>query len=211
MTAPNLLQPRRTMIWRFLQAFCVMMLRVLYDFRVTGRHHVPTTGGVLVVCNHQSYLDPILLGARLWRPMAYLAEAHLFKFKPFAWLIRSLNAFPIQQGKGDIGAMKESIRLLHAGQILNVFPEGTRTEDGKLQPVLGGVAVLIRRAKVPVVPAIITGAYQAWPRHQRLPHPGRIRLHFGEPMHLDGLTSDQIVRTIEETFARMLAEAEARG
>lgn len=200
---------QRSFTWKFLQVFAGILCRVMFDLKVRGREHLPRRGGVLIVSNHQSYIDPVVLAVTFDRPFAYLADAYLFKFKPFAWLIRKLNAFPIKTGSGDVGAMKETIRLLQSGEVLNVFPEGHRTRHGGLQKVEGGVALAIRRAKVPVMPAIIVGAYEAFSRHSLLPRTGNVRVMFGPPQRMDHLKNDEIVKQIEQTFARMYAEANA--
>ena len=135
-----------TLFWRACRVPVRVGATLLFDLQAFGADRVPRQGGALMISNHQSYLDPPLLGVRLERPMAYLARAELFKFGPFAWLIRNLNAFPVRQGRGDVGAMKESIRLLQAGWLLNMFPEGSRTPDGRLHPArlaarIGALAV----------------------------------------------------------------------
>ena len=104
-----------TVIWKILQAFCRILSTLMFDLKVWGIHHVPDEGGVLLVSNHQSYLDPVLLAVRLRRPLSYMAKAQLFKNRAFAWLIRSLQAFPIRQGAGDVQAVKETIQRLHEG------------------------------------------------------------------------------------------------
>ena len=201
--------PRRSPLYRWLQIPSAIGSRVFFDLKVKGLEHVPKTGGVLIVSNHQSYLDPVVLAVRLSRPFAYLADAKLFKFAPFAWLIRSLNAFPVKQGKGDVGAMKEVIRLLNEGWALNVFPEGTRTETGELEPVQPGVALMIRRTNVPVVPAVIHGAYRAWPRFNLLPRPGTVRVLYGPAIDTTGLSGREIVGKLQATFETMFADVKA--
>jgi 1-acyl-sn-glycerol-3-phosphate acyltransferase len=198
---------KRSLLWRFLQIICAIGVRVFFHLQVRGVENIPQTGGALIASNHQSYLDPVLIAVMSRRRFAFLAHAYLFKFKPFAWLIRALNAFPIEQGKGDVGAMKETIRLLQAGEVLNVYPEGTRSPHGKLQPVQAGVALAIRRAKVPVVPAIIVGAYEAWPKHQLIPRPARVRVMYRPAIELHHLKGDQIVAELERIFREMYAEA----
>lgn len=204
---PNV--PRRSFMYEALQILAGIGSRVFFDLKVKGLEHLPKSGGVLVVSNHQSYLDPVILAVRLHRPFAYLADAKLFKFKPFAWLIRSLNAFPVQQGKGDVGAMKQVIRLLNEGWVLNVFPEGTRTATGELEEVQPGVALMIRRSNVPVVPAVIHGAFKAWPRHQLLPWPGKVRVLYGQPIDTNGLGAREIVSKMQAVFTEMFADVKA--
>ena len=187
-----------TLIWKFCQRAAALLMRIFWDAKSRGTEHIPQTGGVLTVANHESYLDPMLVGYLHRRPMSFLAEAYLFKFKPLGWLFRKVNAFPIQQGRGDVGAMKMLIALLQQGELLNVFPEGSRTPNGKLQAVQGGVALAIRRAKVPVVPVGIAGAYAAWPRHQLAPKFGKVRVVYGPPRELHHLSSSEIVAELEK-------------
>ncbi|MDB5173960.1 MAG: plsC 2 [Phycisphaerales bacterium] len=200
---------RRTPVWIFVQQICRMVMTIFFDLKVYGAYHVPKTGGALLVSNHQSYIDPILLALGLDRTLSYLAKSQLFKNPVFSWLIRSLNAFPVEQGAGDIGAVKESIARLQEGHMLNVFPEGSRTEDGEMLPLEKGVALLIRRAKVPVVPAVITGSYEAWPKSKKWIRPYPIRVVFGPPMDLANLDREQILARIDETLRRMYDEARA--
>lgn len=205
----NATPPRRSLLYKWLQIVSSIGSRVFYDLKVRGGEHLPKSGGVLVVSNHQSYLDPVIIAVKMNRPFAYLADANLFKFPPFAWLIRSLNAFPVRQGKGDVSAMKEVIRLLNEGWVLNVFPEGTRTETGELEPVQPGVALMIRRTNVPVVPAVIHGAFAAWPRTNLLPRPGKVRILYGPPIQTAGLSGREIVAVLQQTFERMIVDVKA--
>ena len=100
-----------TPVWKFLQVVARVGTTLMFDLKVYGSHRFPTEGGVLLVSNHQSYLDPVLLGARLPRPLSYMAKASLFKIAPAAWFIRALGAFPVRQGEADIRALKEAIEL----------------------------------------------------------------------------------------------------
>ncbi|HEY1686278.1 MAG TPA: lysophospholipid acyltransferase family protein [Tepidisphaeraceae bacterium] len=194
------------------RAGCRIFTTLYFGLKVYGIHHIPKTGGVLVVSNHQSALDPVLVGVRCHRPFSYMARATLFgKNKFFTWLIRSLNAFPVHLGKGDTGAMKEAIARLKAGEILTMFPEGTRTLDGNLKPIQAGVALIVRRAGVPVVPAIVDGAYQAWPKGAKWPRNVPIHVLYGPPLQVQGLKTEEIVELIDRTFHRMLAELRAKA
>src|ERR1700676_1832502 len=96
-------------LWKFLRTIARIGTTLLFDLKVYGAHRVPAKGGVLLVSNHQSYLDPVLLGVRLNRRGRYMAKSSLFTFAPFAWFIRSLGAFPIRQNTADIRALKEAI------------------------------------------------------------------------------------------------------
>jgi 1-acyl-sn-glycerol-3-phosphate acyltransferase len=195
-----------TFLWKFLQSICRVFTTSMFDLKVYGAHRVPDEGGVLLVSNHQSYLDPVLIGVRLKRPLSYLAKSELFVFPPFTWLIRSLGAFPVKQGAGDVGAMKQTIARLQEGHALNIFPEGSRTEDGELLPIEKGIALVIRKAKVPVVPVVIDGSFDAWPKGQTVFHAGKIRVLFGHPMDFANLDRDEIIKAIDQTFRKMLSE-----
>ncbi len=197
----------RNFMWKCCQTFARIMCRVCYDLKVRGKENFPLGGGLLVVSNHQSYLDPVLLAVMLDRPFTYLAEAYLFKFKPFAWLITALGATPVKRGKADHGAVKEVIRLVQEGRAMTIFVEGTRSRDGKLQPVQGGCAIAIRRAQVPVIPVAIAGAYDAWPRRKKLPGLGKIRVVYGKPIYLHHLKGDQIVNEIQNSIKLLFDEA----
>jgi 1-acyl-sn-glycerol-3-phosphate acyltransferase len=201
----------RSLLWKTLDVPARIFTTLLFDLKVYGLEHIPRRGGAILAANHQSYLDPVLLGTRLARPLSYMAKSELFGNRFFAWLIRSLHAFPVRQGSGDVGAIKESVRRVQDGYLLNIYPEGTRTETGDLQPILNGVALVVRRAGVPVIPAIVHGAYDAWPPHRKLPRArGPIIVMYGPPLDLAGLKGEQITRKIDETFHRMMADARAR-
>jgi 1-acyl-sn-glycerol-3-phosphate acyltransferase len=183
---------------------------VVLDLKVYGRDNVPDEGGVLMVSNHQSYLDPAVLGAQLRRPMSYLAKADLWKNKAFGWLITHLYAFPVQQGKGDKGAIIETITRLQEGHLLNIFPEGSRTETGELLPIQRGVALVIRKAKVPVILAVVDGSFRAWPKGRLLPGRHPVRVLIGKPRRMDHLDGKEIVAEVDRLLREMLAELRAR-
>src|SRR5688500_2921282 len=117
--------------FRFAQSFSRIMLSTFFDLKIWGVDHFPRTGGVLVASNHQSFLDPVVLGVGLPRPLSYMSKSSLFEVHPaFTWLIRSLGAFPVRLAGSAAGAIKETIERLQEGRALNIFPEGSRTEDG---------------------------------------------------------------------------------
>jgi len=199
-----------TKFYRGGRIVCRIVTTLAFDLKVYGGQNIPPTGGVLIASNHQSYLDPPVLASQLRRPLSFLSKSELFENPYFGWLIRNLNAYPVRQGEGDVGAVKETIRRLQEGHVLNIFPEGSRTEDGELQPLASGIALVIRRAGVPVVPAVLDGSYQAWPKSQKLPRPHPIRVMFGPPMHLSKLRAPEIVKQLDQTLHRMFNELRER-
>lgn len=188
---------------------------VLYRCRSRGALNVPRTGGVLLVANHQSFFDPPLIGGTLTtRDTDFLARGGLFKFKPFAWLISTLNATPIKQGAGDTGAMKETIRRLNERKAVLVFPEGSRTDDGAIQPFARGISVLLKRADCVVVPVGIAGVWDIWPRHKRFPRlfTRPVAVVYGEPIDTKDLLAqgpDAAIRVLQEHVEQLIAQAES--
>jgi 1-acyl-sn-glycerol-3-phosphate acyltransferase len=206
---PEMDPVRKSRFWRMCRAIAYFGSTVLFDYRAFGVRNVPRTGGALMISNHQSYLDPIMLGLNLPRPMSYLAKSELFENKFLCWLITELRAFPVRQGKGDRSAIEETIRRLRQGHLLNIFPEGTRTPDGKIAEIQRGVALVVRRSHVPIVPVVIDGSYEAWPTGQTFFHAHPIRVLYGKPLLVDGLKSEQIVELIDRTLHTMLADLRA--
>ncbi|HYE01950.1 MAG TPA: lysophospholipid acyltransferase family protein [Phycisphaerales bacterium] len=166
--------PRRGLVARAIYTCSSLLVRNLallfYRLRVTGLENVPKTGPLLVVANHQSHLDPPLIGVSFrHRNLYFMARGGLFRNRFFAWLIRNLNSIPVGEGAGEAAAIRTAIGVLRSGRALLIFPEGTRSPDGGLQPFKRGTWLLISRAQCPVLPVAIEGAFDAWPRWQRLP------------------------------------------
>jgi 1-acyl-sn-glycerol-3-phosphate acyltransferase len=172
-------------------------------FRVYGRENLPKTGGAIIASNHQSFLDPVALGAAADRQLRYLARRTLFENPAFAALIRSLGALEFGRDGVDAAGAREMIAALERGELVAMFPEGTRTTDGKIGRIKPGVGLLARRACVPVVPAALDGLYKAWPRTRKYPGVrGPIRVAFGEPIQpIEGKSSDEKIQ--EELSEKM--------
>lgn len=201
--------PTKSLLWQLGQMLCRIWTTLYFQLQIIGRQNIPPTGGVLVVSNHQSYLDPVLLAVQLRRPMSYMARATLFKNRFFSWLISNLNAFPVRRGEGDVGAVRETIRRLDDGHMLALFPEGTRSADGEVKALEPGVALIIRRTTAVIVPAVIDGSHEAWPKGKKLPRAHPIRVLYGPPLDIKGLKGNQIVPLLEKTLKQMLADLRA--
>jgi 1-acyl-sn-glycerol-3-phosphate acyltransferase len=167
-------------------AICRWIAQLLYIFifrgRVFGTARVPRTGGVLLVSNHQSFLDPVLATLALPRECNYMARDTLFAIRWLRPIMEYLNAFAVKRDTADMGAIKETLRRLKAGKLVLAFPEGTRTEDGSVGPMRAGVVLLARKARVPIAPMLILGAFESWPRTARLPRPHPVLVAYGEPI-----------------------------
>jgi 1-acyl-sn-glycerol-3-phosphate acyltransferase len=139
-----------------------------WSFRAVGRRHLPPRGPVLIASNHQSFLDPVLIGAAANRRLTYLARSTLFDQPLLAPVIRYFDAVPIDRGFGKEG-LQTVLGELARGKAVLMFPEGERTHDGTLQPLKPGVSLLVKRVRCPIVPAAVAGVFDAWPRHRPLP------------------------------------------
>lgn len=196
----------RRLWWLTLQSIACHVGAALFRFRAHGLHNVPAGGGVILACNHQSFLDPVIASCALPRSVTFMARDTLFKVLPFRLLIESLNAFPVQRGTADLGAMKTSLRRLKEGWPLLVFPEGTRTKDGSIGAIRGGIGLLASRARVPVVPTCIVGAFEAWPRSSPLPHPSPIEVRYGAPLPDDvAWDADRVGPALETALRALMA------
>ncbi|GJM24009.1 MAG: 1-acyl-sn-glycerol-3-phosphate acyltransferase [Phycisphaerae bacterium] len=147
--------------------------------RLFGREHLPPRGPLLLACNHQSFLDPPLVGSLAGRPLHYMARDSLFRVPGLSALIRMHNAFPVKTNTADLSSFKMSLRILKAGGALLVFPEGTRSPDGKISECQPGIIHLMRRANVPILPVAIEGVFEAWPRSAIMPRPSPLWIEFG--------------------------------
>lgn len=177
-------------LWRFATG---MVVRWCFGLRVVGRENVPRSGPLLYLSNHQSYLDPIINGAAVKdRPFSPFARETLFR-GPFGWVIRSLGAMPVSGGGGDKSVMRAALAELAAGRCVLVYPEGSRTPDGALEPFKSGVALLLRRSDAVIVPMGIEGAYDAWPRQRSKPRLRRvIEVEVGLPIDREELLRDGV-------------------
>jgi len=180
----------------FCRLFCILFFRL----RAYGTENVPAKGGFILVSNHQSYLDPVLCGVALKRQLCFLARETLFGNWFFRWLTFSLNAIPLRPGEADLTAVKKVISKLKEGKGVCLFPEGTRTTDGKIATFKGGFSLLCRRGQAPVVPVVIDGAFECWPRHKKIFSAGPITVCYGK-----AVAREQAENISDDEFARLLA------
>ena len=199
--------------WYAVCRFAAQVLFVaVFGIRVFHRERLPRAGGVLVVSNHQSFLDPILAAVGMTRPFHPMARETLFRFLPFAIIIRSLNAFPVRRASADLGAVREALRRLKDGQVVLMFPEGTRTRDGSIGRLQGGPVTIAARAGVPVMPMVIDGAFESWPRTHLLPRPHPIRVACGRPLSAEEVAAGDPDALMEVLRGRMVdLQAELRS
>lgn len=190
-----------------------------FSLRTRGERNVPRRGPVLLVANHESYIDPIAVGLAARRRLYYLARKSLFRNAVFGRYLRSVNSVPVDQEGLGIEGLRTVAGQLKAGHAVLVFPEGSRTPDGHLQPLKGGVHVLVKRSPAPVLPVGIAGSYEAWSINQSLPRlaplcgrqaKSAIAISIGPPLDHDRLASlprEDALKELYDAIARERARA----
>ena len=153
-----------------------------FQLQVFGRENIVEEGPALLAMNHQSFLDPPFAGICCHREIHYLARKTLFDIPLVGRALRHLNLVGVDRDGTDMSALKNVIRILRGGGCTIVFPEGTRTADGQLQPASAGVGLVIAKTLAPVVPIRIFGAFEAFPRTARLPRRSPVTIVIGEPL-----------------------------
>jgi 1-acyl-sn-glycerol-3-phosphate acyltransferase len=156
--------------------------RLYFGIRFEGVHHIPRSGPVLITPNHVTYADPVLCTIPVRRRVYFMAWDRLFRIRGLSWLIRRLRAFPVDVDSADPRAAREAARLLERGAAVMMFPEGSRSPDGRLGRFKPGAFRLAAALGVPVLPVTIAGGHESWPPHRRLPRPGRITITYHPPL-----------------------------
>ena len=197
-----------------------LMYAMYFRWRVFNPERVPATGAVILASNHASFLDPPLVGSALKRDINYLARESLFRFPGLGALLRSWNSVPVDRDGGGAAGLKAILDRLLAGGGIILFPEGTRTRDGRLQPARSGVGLIVIKSQAPVVPVRTFGTFEAYGRNHRLPRPRRVAVKYGEPMRFEKLRAEakvcskarlkEIYQQIANEIMAAIAKLEAR-
>ena len=166
------------------------LFRCYFRWRVYNAERVPLEGGVILASNHASFLDPPLVGAGLRRSINYLARENLFRFPVMGWVLRQWQVVPVDRDGGGAKGLKAILDRLLAGGAIILFPEGTRTRDGKLQPARSGIGLTVIKSTAPVVPVRVFGTFKAYGRHLRWPRPYRVAVKYGAPMGFEQLRAE---------------------
>ena len=194
------------------RAACYGFLRGVSGLRIRGQGYVPAHGPAVLMANHESYFDPYLVSFVTWRPVQFMAKIELFSGFG-GWLFPRLNTAPVKRGQGDLGAFRNAWRHLSQGRLLGIFPEGTRSADGRLQAAQPGAVSIALRAGVPIVPVAISGTFQLLPRQ------GGLRLvpvavAAGQPLRLKQRAADahrdkELLEHVGEQIMARIAELRA--
>ena len=163
------------MLYKFVKVVLKALLTLLFRIKAVGKENV-IDGGVILAANHKSNWDPLCIIATCPRQLASMSKKELFKFKPLGWILKKVGAFPVNRGKGDIGAVKTALAILKQEKPMMMFPEGRRILDGTRGEAKAGVAMLAHRAQVPVLPIKICGKFRLF---------SKITVIYGEPVYFD--------------------------
>lgn len=172
-------------------------LNLTFRIKVLGEENLPKEGGVVVAVNHRSNWDPIIMGAVTKRSLRSIAKAELFKTKIGSWFFKALGAFPVERGKGDIGAVKTSLKLLANGEALLIFPEGTRVKDERDVKAKTGAVMMASHTDVPIIPVYISGKF-SWM--------SKITVNFGPLIHIEKENGEKLSRERLQELSDSLME-----
>ena len=174
------------MLYKISQIVGRALLWLYFQVRVEGRDSVPADGGCIIVANHASFLDPFLIAAYVPRKIHYVMYAIYYHARPLHWYCKRTYCIPIKKDGKDISALKQALRVLKSNEILGIFPEGERSYTGQLGPGAPGAALIAMKARVPILPVGIQGAYEAFPRGSTFPRPRHlITVRYGVPFRID--------------------------
>jgi len=166
------------------------LYKLYFRWHVYNAERVPLEGGVILASNHASFLDPPLVGAGVKRGINYLARENLFRFPVMGWVLRHWQVVPVDRDGGGAAGLRAILDRLLAGGAIILFPEGTRTRDGKIQPARSGIGLTVIKSKAPVVPVRVFGTFEAYGRHLRFPRPHRLAVKYGQPMSFEQLRAE---------------------
>ena len=168
----------RTPILDLLRPGVHRLCRAYFGLALAGLDNIPSGGPVIITPNHQTYADPALVSIPIRRRIYYMAWNRLFEIPVFSWMIRRLRAFPVRIDAADPSSTREAVRLLKAGHVVMIFPEGERTHTGNVERFKPGAFRLAVSLQVPVLPVTIEGGHGSWPPGQIFPRPGRMKITY---------------------------------
>jgi len=166
-------------LYSFFKILLYYFFKVFFRFKIIGDEHIPASGGAVIAANHISLWDPPVIGAACTRSINFMAKEELFAISAFKWIITKLKAFPVRRGAADRTAIRHAISLLKNGEILGVFPEGTRSITGELGKPEPGIAMIVLKAGVPIIPVAIIGTNKVFRGGCILP---QFIIKFGKPI-----------------------------
>ncbi|AWB45030.1 1-acyl-sn-glycerol-3-phosphate acyltransferase [Paenibacillus sp. CAA11] len=185
------------MIYNFGRGLLRVLYKLLFRLEGHGLHHVPREGGVLLCSNHISNFDPPTIGILLKRKVHFMAKAELFNIPVLGWLFRELGAFPVKRGGVSKESIKTTLKLLRGGEIIGIFPEGTRSRTGEIGEGNKGAATFALRSDAVVIPVAIMGSYKLF---------RKMKVVYGPPVDLDEFRENPGTDAAELATARIMSE-----
>jgi 1-acyl-sn-glycerol-3-phosphate acyltransferase len=186
------------MLYATFRSLFRLFFKFVYRWQIEGQENVPSNGAVVICSNHLSLLDPPLLGASMTRKVFFMAKEELFHIPVISFLIRRFGAFPVKRGAGDRSALRMALEVLQRGDVLGIFPEGTRSKTGRLGKPQPGVALFALRGNAVVVPVAILGPYCFF---------RPIRIVYGKPMDLSAYREAKITSALlDEVSEKIMNE-----
>ncbi|MFD1449973.1 lysophospholipid acyltransferase family protein [Oceanobacillus sojae] len=170
------------MLYNFAKFIFTILFYPMYRIKVTGKHHIPKKGPVIICTNHTSNLDPPVVGTTASRTIHFMAKEELFNGKFLGGLLRRVHAFPVKRGLADRNALRGGLKILEEGETLGLFPEGTRSKDGKPGNPLPGVGFFALRSQAEVVPCVIISEYKLF---------RRTKIIYGKPMDVESFRKNK--------------------
>lgn len=189
-----------TIVYNIFYNLAKIIAYVFFSYRVIHRERLPEEGPLILAVNHQSFFDPPLAGICSHRGVYYLARKTLLKWPFFGPLFPAMNVIPVDRDGNDMAALKAVIRVIKQGNGVVLFPEGTRSKDGHLQPAQAGIGFVIAKTGAPVVPMRIFGSFEAFPKNAKFPRPTPVTTVIGHPIHF---TPEDIPDHSRETYQKL--------
>lgn len=188
-----------------------IILKPLFRYEVRGRHNIPKSGPVILAVNHVSYLDPVIVAVAIGpRPINFMAKSELLKIPVFGALLKALNTFPVKRGLADKGAIAHSLKLLSNGEVLLIFPEGTRirNNNGQLGKPYPGVTSIALKTGAPIVPIGLVGTGKVLPDGKKLLRFPKLRVRIGEAMQVEKASAADRKEKEAELTRKVMEELE---
>ena len=198
------------MLYRISTFLLSLVFRFTGGVTLIGRENIPRTGGVILAPNHISYVDPPIVGCYLRRQVHYMAKEELFRSKLMAAWMRAVGTFPVRRGTADRKALKQAIDLLNQGRVVCIFPEGTRSPDGRLQEPELGIGLVALKSQSPIVPVAVIGTDKVLPPGSKRLYRHRVRIVYGKPLTFlqpeQGRESRQLLEEVGKATMSAISE-----